>query len=430
MSFTNKETKLVFHNGMRTIGGTLVEIIYKKNHIYFDFGSIYNPSAPIQPTDLQGLLDEEMAVFTDNIFDPAIPLSGYVSKPDAFENTAVFLSHMHLDHSKLINYLNPTIPLYTLEGTKSLLETLNINNDFIFPLANPVNNETVREITGVKDYETVSIGEIKVKLLPVDHDAFGACGMIITTPDLVISYTGDIRTHGYRKEDTLRFCEESRECDVLISEGVSISFSEIDEVQEHMESEPELTQTINDTIANNPNKQITFNYYISNVERIANIIKSCKRKVVLDAYYAYVLKKAMDVDAYYYALDGKDYGLNPNLAIDFQILLKDTNEFFWQLDTQAMKYFHQLREDGIYIHSNASPLGEFDPAYAPFVEGFSEKNITFILLPCSGHAYPQDLVNIVQLIKPKLLVPIHSFHPERLPNIHGDILLPEKNQTI
>ena len=415
---------------MRTIGGTLVEIIYKKSHIYFDFGSIYNPSAPVQPTDLQGLLDEKMAVFTDNIFDPAIALTGYESKPDGYENTAVFLSHMHLDHSKLVNYLNPSIPLYTLEGTKSLLNTLNINNDFLFPLANPVDGATVREMIGVKDHETVTVGEINVKLMPVDHDAFGACGMIITTPDMTISYTGDIRTHGYRKEDTLLFCKESEGCDVLISEGVSISFQEIEEAEENDESEIKLTDTINDMINSNPDKQITFNYYISNVERIANIINSCSRKVVLDAYYAYVLKEAMGVESYYYTIDGKNYGLNPSFAIDFQILLEDTNEFFWQLDTQAMKYFDKMKKDGIYIHSNASPLGEFDPAYAPFVQGFSEKNVEFLSLPCSGHAHPQDLVNIVNWIKPKLLIPIHSFHPERLLNCHGDVLLPEKNQNI
>ena len=430
MSFKNKATQIIFHNGMKTIGGTLIEVIYQNSHIYFDFGSIYNPSAPVQPTDLQGLLDEEMAVYTDNIFDPAINLSGYASKPNEFAHTGVFLSHMHLDHSKLVNYLNPEIPLYTLQGTKSLLNTLNINNDFLFPLANSNSGNNVRKIIGVKDYDTVEIGEIKVKLLPVDHDAFGACGMIITTPDQTISYTGDIRFHGYRKDDTLRFCKESLGCDVLISEGVSISFEEIADAEEITDGEIQLTDTITHVINANPNKQITFNYYISNVERIANIIKNCSRKVVLDAYYSYVLKEAMGIESYYYSIDGKDYGLNPSFAIAFQILLEDTNEFFWQLDAQAMKQFQRLKDGGIYIHSNASPLGEYDPAYGPFVEGFGEKNIEFISLSCSGHAYPKDLARIVELIKPKLLIPIHSFHPERLFNNHGDVLLPEKNQNI
>ena len=44
--------------------------------------------------------------------------------------------------------------------------------------------------------------------MPVDHDAYGACGLLIKTP-VYITYTGDIRLHGYRKEDTLKFCKES-----------------------------------------------------------------------------------------------------------------------------------------------------------------------------------------------------------------------------
>ena len=36
-----------------------------------------------------------------------------------YENTAVFLSHAHLDHSRMINYLDPAIPLYTLKRNKN-----------------------------------------------------------------------------------------------------------------------------------------------------------------------------------------------------------------------------------------------------------------------------------------------------------------------
>ena len=63
-------------------------------------------------------------------------------------------------------------------------------------------------------------------------------------------------------------------------------------------------------------KQITFNYYISNIERILNIIKTNPRTVVLSAYNSYVIKEAIGVETYYYQLDDKDYGLNKNLKIE------------------------------------------------------------------------------------------------------------------
>ena len=431
MALKDKKTKITFHNGILTIGGTIIEIVYEDSHIFFDFGSEYNPKAPVQPEDLQGLLDEKLVPYLDNMFDPSIPLNGYESKENKFRNTAVFLSHMHLDHSKIINYLNPEVPLYTLEGTKSLLNTLNINNDFLFPLYENKGRNT-RDIIGVKENEVIEIGKIKVKVMPVDHDAYGACGLLIETPDLVISYTGDIRLHGYRKEDTLRFCKESENCDVLLIEGVSVSFQEFDDdiSEKEITNEPELIEKINEIVKENPNKQITFNYYISNIERILNIIKTNPRKVVLDAYYSYVLKEATGYESYYYQLDNVDYGLNKDLEIDFEDLLNDEGDFFWQLDNLAIKYMDNLKENGIYIHSNAVPLGDFDPAYEPFLNKFAQRNIKFERVSCSGHAHPYDLIKIINLIKPKLLVPIHSYRPEKLYNESGDVLLPEKKQTI
>jgi hypothetical protein len=93
-------------------------------------------------------------------------------------------------------------------------------------------------------------------------------------------------------------------------------------------------------------------------------------------------------------------------------------------------YIDKLKNNGIYIHSNAQPLGEFDPAYKPFIKRFEDKGIKFLRIGCSGHAHPKDLIKIIDLIKPKLLIPIHSYRPEKLYNNYGNVLLPEKKQTI
>ena len=427
----NKKTKITFHSGVLTIGGTIIEIEYEDSHIFFDFGSEFNPSASVKPSDLQGLLDNNLVPYLDNIFDTKIPLKGYKSKENKFKYTAVFLSHIHLDHSKIVNYLRPEIPLYTLEGTKSLINTLNINDNFIFPLYQKQGSNT-REVTGVKENEIVTVGKIKVKVMPVDHDAYGACGLLIETPEMKIAYSGDLRLHGYREKDTLNFCKESKNCDVLLIEGVSVSFKEYDDELEEVETinENELIEKINNIVKSNIEKQITFNYYISNIERILNIIKTNPRTVVLSAYNSYVIKEAIGVETYYYQLDDKDYGLNKNLKIDFEELLNDENKYFWQLDELALKYINKLKKGGVYIHTDATPLGEFDPNFKPFVKNFEDNDIKFNIVKCTGHARPLDLIKIINLISPKLLVPIHSYRPEKLYNENGDILLPKKGQII
>ncbi|SCJ05204.1 Predicted metal-dependent RNase%2C consists of a metallo-beta-lactamase domain and an RNA-binding KH domain [uncultured Clostridium sp.] len=432
MVLKDKKTKITFHSGVLTIGGTIIEVAYEDSHIFFDFGSEYNPAAKVNPTDLQGLLDEKLVPFLDNMFDPKIPLKGYKSKENNFKNTAVFLSHIHLDHSKIVNYLNSEVPLYTLEGTKSLLNTLNINNDFLFPLYESNGIKNTRNVNGVKENEVVQVGKIKVKVMPVDHDAYGACGLFIETPDLTIAYTGDIRLHGYRKNDTLNFCKESENCDVLLIEGVSVSFQDFGDDLRVGEpaNEPELIDKINKIVNDNKGKQITFNYYIANVERILNILKTNPRTVVLDSYSAYVVKEAAGYEAHYYDLDNKEYGLNPELKVDFEELLNDTDKYFWQLGNLALKYQDKLKEGGVYIHCDAQPLGEFDPTFKPFIKSFEDRNIEFNRVVCSGHARPYDLIEIINLIKPKLLAPIHSYHPEKLYNENGDMILVEKGQTI
>ena len=431
MVLKDKKTKITFHNGILTIGGTIIEVVYEDSHIFFDFGSEYNPSASFQPSNLQELLDEKLVPYLNNMYDPSIELKGYKSGEDNFKHTAVFLSHMHLDHSKIINYLNPTIPLYTLEGTKSLLNTLNINDDFLFPLHNKKDSNT-REIIGVKENEVIEVGKIKVKVMPVDHDAYGACGLFIETPDTTIAYTGDIRLHGYRENDTLNFCKESKNCDVLLIEGVSVSFQEFGDSIAETEAinEPELIEKFNNIVKNNQDKQLTFNYYIANVERIVNIIRTNPRIVVLDSYSSYVVKEATGIQSYYYQLDDKDYGLDKNFKIDFEELSSDESKYFWQLDKLALKHIDKLKKGGTYIHTDASPLGEFDPTFKPFVKQFEDNNINFTILRCSGHARPNDLLKIINLISPKLLIPIHSYRPEKLYNENGDVLLPEKGQTI
>lgn len=433
MVLKDKKTKITFHSGLRTIGGTLIEIAYEDSRIFFDFGSEYNPSLPKQPETLQQLLDAELVTFVNHLYDPAIPLTGYPTQGDnPFNQTAVFVSHVHLDHTKIINYLDPAIPCYALEGTRSLLQTLNINDDFLFPMHTPIPGQTTREVIGLADNQSVAIGKIEVTAMPIDHDAYGSCGLVIRTPDMTIAYTGDLRIHGYRREDTFAFCEASKHCDMLIIEGVSVSFQEVDsEVSEKGETdELTLLATINEMIANNPQRQLTFNYYVANVERIMQIIQTCPRTVVLEAYAAYVVKQATGYDAYYYQLDDKDYQLDPSKRIAFTDLQADTTRFFWQLETTALAYIDNMQKGGLYIHSNAQPLGEFDPAYAPFIQNLTDHDIEFVVASCSGHAHPRDLIRVIDMIEPKVLVPIHSFKPERLTNRFGSVLLPEKGQTI
>lgn len=435
MALKDKKTRITYHNGVHTIGGTMIEVAYEKSHIFFDFGSEYHPGVNEQVKDLQGLLDANLLPYLDHIYDPNIPLKGYVPTSNRYQHTAVFVSHVHLDHSKAINFLHPDIPLYTSHKTKALLKTLNIKNDFLFPLYGDTTT-TTRAILGVGAHEEVTIGDLRVTVMPVDHDAYGACGLIIQTPDTRIAYTGDIRLHGYRSDQTLQFCTKARHCDVLIMEGVSISFQTLEEALRETKSstlcqrEQEVIQEVCKLVDEHTDKQLTFHYYISNIERILQMKRAVSRTLVVSAYAAYTIKEASGVEMEYYQLDKQAYGLDAAKKIDFQTLLEDASQYIWQLDEQALAYMDKMKAGGIYIHSNAQPLGAFDPAYEPFMKTFEQYGITVKNIGCSGHAHVPDLFSIWQRIEPKLLTPVHSLHPERFRDGRGDMIIPQKKQTI
>lgn len=426
MELKDRKTKITFHNGNKSIGGTLIEVRFYKDRIFFDMGSKFNKILMKSAVKLQELFDLNLANFVPGLFDRRINLKEN-NEMDEF-NTGVFISHCHLDHTNMINFVDSSIPVYASTQTQKLLYALNSTGDFL--IRNDLEKEDfTREITGVEFNKSVSVGQIKVKILPVDHDAYGASAFIIETPDTKIAYTGDIRFHGYRPEDSVAFCQEAAGADFLIMEGVSISFNEVDDEIVTC-SEKQVINELEDVIKSSDGKNLSFNYYIANIERIKNIIEKCSRTVVLNAFASKVVKDILNIETYYYCLDGKDYGLSKDREIDFSILLKDKEKYLWQNEGKSLDYLDKLEESSIYVHSDAAPLGDFDPNYLPFVNKFSANKIELKHILCSGHATPKDLFKIIELIKPKNLVPFHSFRPEKLYNNFGETFLPEEKETI
>ena len=97
----------------------------------------------------------------------------------------------------------------------------------------------------------------------------GAAALIIKTPGHHITYTGDLRLHGHNAEDTIEFCKKAKHTDILMMEGVSISFG--DRPVEVEVFKPETEEDVIRQIAllekENPHRQITFNGYPANVRR-------------------------------------------------------------------------------------------------------------------------------------------------------------------
>ena len=424
------KTTVTFYNGLTTIGGPMIEVAYNKSHVLFDLGEVYRPELKLPDESYQTLIKNKLIGDVPNFYDPK--LTGKPIDTDRWEHAATYISHLHLDHSKAMNFLAPEIPLYAGPITAHLLPALNEKGDFLLPAAGHDRTYT-RPIIAAEYKKPIKVGDIILEIYPSDHDAYGATGLLVKTPDKQIAYTGDIRLHGYHPDWVRDFMQAAKNSDMLIIEGTGVSWPEEkhDENSEEFtgpKNEVELTEEIVRLQKANPERQITFNTYPTNVERLLRIIADSPRKVVLHAQRAHLIKESLDEDYPYYYMPNEEHyaDLKPELEVSYDELLADNHKYMWQVVTD----YDKLQKGGLYIHSNAEPLGDFDPAYKPFVEALANNDIEYKALRCSGHADEKELKEIIAGVQPAVLVPVHTLHPELEENPYGERILPKRGQTI
>lgn len=425
------KTTVTFYNGLTTIGGPMIEVAYNDSHILFDLGEVYRPELglKLEDEDFETLIKYQLIGDVPDFYDEKV--TGKKIDTDRWKHSAAYISHLHLDHSKALNLLDPSIPLYAGPNTAYMLPALNEHGDFLLPAAGHDKTYT-RDIIAAEYKKPIEVGEITMEIWPSDHDAYGATGLIVKTPDKKIAFTGDIRLHGYHPDWVHEWLQAAKGSDMFIIEGTGVSWPE--RKQESSEeftgpkNENELTEEIIRLQNANPKRQITFNTYTTNVERLLRIISDSPRKVVLHAKRAHLLKQSLNKDFPFYYLPGeaKFDDLKPELEVSYDDLIADDHQYLWQ----AVANYDQLQEGGLYIHSNAEPLGDFDPAYKPFVEQFAQRGIEYLALRCSGHADEAELKEIISEVQPKLLVPVHTLHPELEENPYGKRILPERGQMV
>lgn len=424
MVLKDKQTQVTYHKGVDTIGGTNIEIAHGDAHIFFDLGTEYRPELDLPDESYATLIQNNLIPQLNGFYDEN--LEGAPKWESDYKHTAAFISHLHLDHTKMLNFVDQRIPIYSTPETIKLLKRLNRNGDFLLPAAGH-SKEYMRPLTELPVHQKIKIGEIEVEFYPVDHDADGAVAFMIHTPDAFIVYTGDLRLHGYHPEWTRAMMKAASGCDLLISEGVGVSFPD-EKPSSKPWSEQLLIEKLVELVKSADGRATTFNTYPGNISRLEAICDAQPRTVVLTADRAWLLQQITGRKVhYYYAPDAKPLPtLDPTLEVDYQVLLDDREKYLWQVED----HFENLQPNTLYIHSDAEPLGDFDPAYQKFLDMLAQHHIEFIRLACSGHATAAELDEIIAGIKPQLLTPIHSFHPENLKNPFGNRVLPQNEQTL
>jgi len=317
--------------------------------------------------------------------------------------TAVFISHPHIDHVGLAGFIRPEIAVHASPEAISLLHALEQGGDI---LAGP------RGLAGWQSVAAgakVDVGPMTVERFDVDHDVPGASGYRVTTSDGVLAFTGDIRFHGHHPERSWQFAADVAGCDVLVTEGTTLSFDETRPPR----TEADVARDYEAALAASGDLMLQA-VYPRDLDRVRAFIAIAARHgrtIVWPDRTALFLRAAGISDA----------AGSSDAAGRLVTLRESPGSFVVQFDPDDLPGLLDLPlgPDSVLLHANGEPLGPFDPRWKLCTDWLTHCGLPLRHIGCSGHAYQDDLHEMVYRIRPRVVVPIHTLTPYRLHPVAG-----------
>ena len=413
--------KLTIHRGSKEIGGTCVELQSGASRILIDFGLplVDENMEQFDSRKIRGKSKEEL------IRIGVLPNIEGLYEGEQPTINAVLLSHPHQDHYGLLPFINPKIPIYLSEGCKELIEVSHFFGQTDFNATN---------VKSVTVWDQFQEGDFYITPYLVDHSGFAALAFLIEAEGKRIFYSGDFRAHGRKSilfENMLK--RPPKDISYLLLEG-SMMGREQGEYRGEGDIEDKLVEFFR-----NQEQMYFLACSSQNIDRLVSVYRACKRSnriFVIDPYTALILHKLKNISSH---IPQFDWGENirtffvPNTYTDKMAKDKSLFQFKSAKITydQMQDVRHRLVIKDSYltrqIFSKKRHLEETTLIYSmwdgyfPDVKPFWEdNNVPVLHVHCSGHAYIDDLKRFVRAIDPKFIIPIHTFFPEKYPELFGD----------
>lgn len=421
--------QIIIHRGSHEIGGNCIEVATGGTHLILDVGMpLFGPDRDAyEGLDLPRKSKSELEA--TGILPKVAGLFQIGNRP-----SAVLISHAHQDHTGLLRHTHVDIPIFASRGTSKMMDA-----GYRFAGQPYLPRSRFREVIPQISF---SIDQVKITGFSVDHSIYGALAFLIEAEDKRILYSGDLRMHG-RKPGmmrTLLAALHNKPIDVLLMEGTHIGHPEYLGMSEY-----ELEDTITDMIQTSPGIVLA-SFSPQHVDRLVAFLRATRkagRTFVADAYTGYILhllRSEIPVPApdssewirIFFPMFFKESFERKRLESVFS-LFSPGNIELEEIRAAPSKFTmmfrpSMLRSDFGGILPTAARCifsrwhGYLDkPDWDEVKEALAAANGELLEAHTSGHIYASDIVEVVRQINPALVIPIHTFEPEKFSAVSAQV---------
>lgn len=436
------ETKITFYSDLDTVGGVVMEVIYRNLRVIMEIGATYNPGFNLYDGNVNqrnsfikdGLWINDISKIDGLYAQKEIQGLDLLPAEESKYQTAVFITHLHLDHMGNMGTISNDVDVYLSKNAQIIEQALEDVGDGVFS-----KRKSYLDIP-----EEVMIGDIYVKSFCLNSDSYQDYSFYIETPDLKLHYTGDVFIYGVYGDNIIKEIQflKEKQIDILVCEGTSFLPSWLKKTTKYEKELYPSYQPIKGVITeerllertqkliDNYDGLIIFNYYEREMCHAGywfDFSKKSGRTLVFEPKSAYILNRffnksynVMIPDTY----DEKNYPdylkqviKENNIITKDEIYSNPANYIVQNTFENILELLDYRNINTLYLHHSGTPLGDYDPQFRSLEMILKKSNIAYRHIyegedgEFFSHAIANQLLWYINQVNAKLLIPSHC--PQR-----------------